>query len=388
MKPKPKATASKWYRLNLWIHRWVSLVIVIPFFILSVTGLILIFHEEIDRAMGYIPPSNQQVTADYHSMENILNIARQQYPDRQVAATSINMDQFPPNVMTIAMALPGEDTRKATWLYADRSTASLTERPEERKTITGFLLELHGQWFLGFIGELIGALIALLVLFSLVSGMVVYAPYVKKFLFGIVRRDKGPRILQLDLHNLIGSVVLGWALVVTVTGIFLGVATLMIALTQMTELKKLQQQYPQSAAINTEITIDQVYEAATQGSEGWTPRTVFYPQTPFSTQGHYLVLLQGAGGIQQELRKVALVDAATGKLTTTGELPFYLKIIFLSEPLHFGNYGGIPLKILWSLCTLLTLFITMNGAWLWWTKRKPKSAKTLLEKQIIRKKGI
>ncbi|MFD2012617.1 PepSY domain-containing protein [Acinetobacter vivianii] len=73
--------------------------------------------------------------------------------------------------------------------------------------------------------------------------------------------------------------------------------------------------------------------------------------------------------------KVALVNAATGQVDTVEELPTYLKAILLSQPLHFGNYGGMPLKILWSLCTLLSLFITLNGAWLWWAKRQQKSLK-------------
>ncbi len=51
-------------------------------------------------------------------------------------------------------------------------------------------------------------------------------------------------------------------------------------------------------------------------------------------------------------------------------MPRYIQAISLSEPLHFGDYGGLPLKVFWSLCAWLTLFITANGAWLWWDKRR------------------
>ncbi len=50
-----KKTNSRWFRINLWIHRWISLVIVLPFTILSITGIILIFHEEIDHVLGVEP---------------------------------------------------------------------------------------------------------------------------------------------------------------------------------------------------------------------------------------------------------------------------------------------------------------------------------------------
>ena len=55
---------------------------------------------------------------------------------------------------------------------------------------------------------------------------------------------------------------------------------------------------------------------------------------------------------------------------TVRSLPLYLRIIQLSQPLHFGDYGGTALKVLWVLCSWLALFITGNGAWLWWNRRR------------------
>jgi uncharacterized iron-regulated membrane protein len=65
-----------------------------------------------------------------------------------------------------------------------------------------------------------------------------------------------------------------------------------------------------------------------------------------------------------------MIDAQTGEVARDVELPGYLHAIFLSEPLHFGDYGGLPLKLLWSACNLLTLFITANGAWLFFDRRR------------------
>lgn len=38
--------------------------------------------------------------------------------------------------------------------------------------------------------------------------------------------------------------------------------------------------------------------------------------------------------------------------------------LFVSGPLHFGNYGGLPLKIIWTLFTLLTLGLAVGGVYL------------------------
>lgn len=367
-----KKTNSRWFRLNLWIHRWVSLVVVIPFAILSITGVILIFHEEIDHALGVEPTALS--SSQQHPLADSIATAQKTYPNEQVISTGYDPEHHP-GVLLIGMAKPNQGFEQARWLFADIGSASLIQKPNERDTLTGFLLELHANWFLGFIGQLIGALIAFLVLLSLISGLVVYAPYVKKFLFGIIRIGRGQRLLQLDLHNLIGSAVLGWALVVTFTGFLLGFGTVAIGVWQITELKTLQEKYQHVTVINPRLDLDTIYASAQKGESGWHPTSVFYPKTEYSTQGHYMVLLQGNEGLNEKMLKVALVNAETGKVDTVEELPTYLKAILLSQPLHFGNYGGMPLKILWTLCTLLTLFITLNGAWLWWAKRQQKGLK-------------
>jgi uncharacterized iron-regulated membrane protein len=43
---------------------------------------------------------------------------------------------------------------------------------------------------------------------SLVSGVVVYAPFMRKLAFGTVRKDKSKRVKWLDTHNMIGIVAL------------------------------------------------------------------------------------------------------------------------------------------------------------------------------------
>jgi uncharacterized iron-regulated membrane protein len=51
-----------------------------------------------------------------------------------------------------------------------------------------------------------------------------------------------------------------------------------------------------------------------------------------------------------------------------------MKTIVISQPLHFGDYGGLALKLLWTASAWLTLFITANGAWLWWKRRRSRRA--------------
>ncbi len=42
----------------------------------------------------------------------------------------------------------------------------------------------------------------------------------------------------------------------------------------------------------------------------------------------------------------------------------------LSHPLHFGDYGGLPLKLLWAALDILTIVVLGSGLYLWLAKGK------------------
>jgi uncharacterized iron-regulated membrane protein len=42
--------------------------------------------------------------------------------------------------------------------------------------------------------------------------------------------------------------------------------------------------------------------------------------------------------------------------------------------LHFGDYGGMPLKIIWAVLDVLTIVVLWTGLYLWLRRRKTSSA--------------
>ena len=65
---------------------------------------------------------------------------------------------------------------------------------------------------------------------------------------------------------------------------------------------------------------------------------------------------------------LAAVPAAlreTGKLTDSRDLPLYATALLVSQPLHFGDYGGMPLKIVWAVMTIATIVVLVTGLYLW-----------------------
>lgn len=77
---------------------------------------------------------------------------------------------------------------------------------------------------------------------------------------------------------------------------------------------------------------------------------------------------------------IALVDALQPSIVDHRELPWYLRLLLLSEPLHFGNYGGLPLKLIWLAFTLVTLAMSVSGVWVTWATRRERKSRQRMKR--------
>lgn len=364
------SASSRWFRRSLWVHRWASLVATLPFLLLCVTGTVLIFREEIDGLLGVVP----HASAGEERIEDCMATLERTFPDERVLGVGLDPVNHPGVMLGIVAAPEATSFDGARLTYYELDTGRLLGDADPARTFTGVLLELHAEWFLGPVGRLLGALIGLLVIASLLTGLVIYAPYMRRVVYGVIRVGRGARLTQLDLHNFMGSVVLGWAVVVSVSGFLLGFSAVALGVWQVTDLAELRAEYADATPVDPRhppVSVAQVVDiVGAHARDGWGVRSILYPGTDFTTPRHYAVLMGGSDGLDARMIDAVMIDAHTGEVVRSVALPGYLQAMFVAEPLHFGDYGGLPLKLLWSACNLLTLFITANGAWLFFDRRR------------------
>src|SRR3546814_11171012 len=72
------------------------------------------------------------------------------------------------------------------------------------------IFQLHTHMFLGRPVMLFLGLMGFLFFIALVSGTVLYAPFMRKLDFGTLRVSRSERLRQIDYHNLLGIVALAW----------------------------------------------------------------------------------------------------------------------------------------------------------------------------------
>jgi uncharacterized iron-regulated membrane protein len=93
--------------------------------------------------------------------------------------------------------------------------------------------------------------------------------------------------------------------------------------------------------------------------------------------------MHGNTPITERVTKPVLIDVETGELTAQPELPLYMSVLLLSQPLHFGDYGGLPLKLLWALLDLITLFVLISGLYLWAKRGSTETRLKELESGLV-----
>ncbi|RMQ41015.1 hypothetical protein ALP86_02631 [Pseudomonas amygdali pv. mori] len=211
------------------VHTWSSLICTLFLLMLAVTGLPLIFHHEIDHLLGDAP-QYQEMPADtpHLNLEQLARAAEAHRPGAVMQYFGWD-DEDPNGVMAITAATAGTEPNSSHTFALDARTGEALEMPSANGGFMMVMLRLHVDMYANLPGKLLLAFMGLLFVVAIVSGTVLYAPFMRKLEFGQVRVNKSRRTRWLDLHNLIGVVTLTWALVVGVTGVISACADLLIA---------------------------------------------------------------------------------------------------------------------------------------------------------------
>ncbi|AOB32938.1 hypothetical protein AKI39_22620 [Bordetella sp. H567] len=367
--------------LKTWfdIHKWSSLACTLFLLLLCLTGLPLIFSHEIGHWLDDAKPYAQVAEGTPRaSLDAMVAQSKRLYP--QDAIEFLFIDDDDPQVLIGMNPQPGKQDL-AHRLRFDAHTGELLKHfPPADQEGHGFMeimLHLHVDMFAGLIGELFLGFMGLLFCVAVVSGVVLYGPYMKKIPFGSVRGERSARIKWLDLHNLLGVVTLGWAFVVGVTGVINELSTPMFKYWQATSMRTLLAPYQGKAAprLGEMGSVDAAYGAALKARPGMRVNAVTFPASPFGSPYHYLFWLNGDTALTSRLFSPVLVDARTGTLSAQLDMPWYLRALEVSRPLHFGDYAGMPLKLIWAVLDLVTIIVLGSGVYLWVARRKSAAAR-------------
>lgn len=354
------------------IHRWSSLVCTLFLFVICVTGLPLIFADEIDDWLTphvYAPlPGGTPLV----SLDRLATTGHAMYPNEVITSMFVDDDEPQVYVWFARSWTALRDTPASRhFVRFDARTGEVLERPsaagKRQWDFVDVMLKLHRGLFADLPGELFLGLMGVLFVAATVSGVVLYGPFMRHQAFGTVRASRAARVRWLDLHNLLGITTLVWALVIGTTGVMNELTKPLFALWLRTDVHGMLTRYqdatppPQRDLSSVQAALDSARKAV----PGMTITGITFPNRVNGSPWHYLLWAKGSTPLTSRLFSPILVDARTGKLTAVVRMPWYLRAIEVSRPFHFGDYGGLPLKMIWAALDIIAIAVLGSGLYLW-----------------------
>src|SRR5450830_1924081 len=345
------------------IHTWTSLICTVFLLLLALTGLPLVFHHEIDHLLGN-EPQLAQMPADTPLLNLEQLVAKAQAHRPGEAMQYLAWDEDDKNgVIAIMAATAGTEPNASHTFMLDARTGEAVAMPSANGGFTLFLLRLHVDMFAGLPGKWLLAFMGLLFVLAIISGTVLYLPFMRRLKFATVRQDKSTRLRWLDLHNLVG-----------VAGVISACADLIIAAWRTDSLRAMVEPYKHAPPLTLRAPASDLLKIASEAAPGMQPDFIAFPGTRFSSEYHYAVFMKGSTHLTSHLLTPVLIDASTLAVTAIAKRPWYMDAMGMSQPLHFGDYGGMPMKILWAVLDGLTLIVLGSGVYLWVVRRKAGKA--------------
>lgn len=350
------------------IHKWTSLICTLFLLMLCVTGLPLIFHAEIDE-LTRAPELIEDVPIGARAnIEEMVADAKTQAPEGWVIMFIAYDDEKPVVQVIVAPNMQATESEVTIVAY-DSRTGKRLEGPRSNEGVMYFLLDLHASLLMGLPGMFFLGFMGVVFMFSLISGVVVYAPFMRKIAFGTVRKTRSTRVKWLDTHNMVGIITLGWLGVVGFTGFIITMSTPIQMVWRGDQMAELSADYQNASPPTQLASADTALQSVLTAIPDADISFISWPGSPLSTPYHYMVAMSGDTPLTERLIQIAVVDATTAQLTEVRDIPWYIKGLFLSVPLHFGDYGGLLLKIIWALLDIAAIIVLGTGVYLWLSRR-------------------
>ncbi len=348
-------------RFLLSIHKWLGLIAGIFILIMGLTGSILVFDDEIEhfiqRDVIYQPDSDQPV-----SLDNAYSSIVQKHPDWDVRLTVIPDDAD----RAIEAEIRRPNDRR--YLYLHPVTGEILRDLDSESTFSYWMLKLHYQLHSGFIGEVILLIAGLMFIGSLATGFWFYRRAIKKVLtFKIRPRFRNLQSTSSELHRSVGV----WALIFNLITAITGVVIMLIIV--QTHIKSDDGPAPLPDPPAIEASLDKVIETVQESYPGFDPSYTRMPALPdrqITLYGH----MDSDLPIHYEFSNYVQFDPKTGTESNASFIqnqPVTTHLLSFTYPLHFGDWGGIIIKILYGLFGLAPAILSITG-FIIWRKREQK----------------
>lgn len=364
------------------LHRWVALTVGTWFALLGLTGALLVWHDELDRALNpaWFAP---RAACGSASVERPITSALATY-SRVVKDMPATQVMAPAERGAAFVVWSKTSSGVRVQHFVDAACGEYLGRREwgavrlDRAHIVPAIYELHRSILSGDIGHTLVGIVGLLLLGVAITGAISAWPRTSARAAWVrtlsVKRGASTRRWYYDLHRATGMWLLLFLLVMSISGTYLCFpkeTRQLVAAVLPTTKPKPSTQAP--LVTGAPLTLDVM---AASAERLWPEATWSRLQLPAKKSDPYEVRLLQSGEIRKDTGDTSVRLAADGQVVEKRDplnAPSGDTFISWLFPLHSGEALGLPGRLAWSVFGLIPLLLFATGAWLWLQRRRAHS---------------
>lgn len=353
------------------LHGWVSLPIWILFSFICLTGTVAVLSHELTWLTNPAARATNPNELPAKPVDELMLVVEKAYPNAQVMG-AMTFEPYIVNAITFTDA-----DKPYTIAYVNQYTGEI-QQINEGITFIGFMRSLHGwllfPWQGGYsLGYYLVCSMALLMLASLVTGLIVYKRFWRSFFAPKLRLTQGKKTLLSDLHKLSGVWSIWFIAIMSLTGLWYLVQAIfwhadidiephapLIAAEQVPLVQAGDLKVP-----SANVSFTEALSLAKQRFPDFQPSYVMLPEHQrdmyhLSGSGDHIFYDQYSYNLSinpwtGEIASVSSPETMTGMQT----------LMHIADPLHYGTLGGIWTKLIWFFFGLVLSGMSITGFMMW-----------------------
>jgi uncharacterized iron-regulated membrane protein len=384
---------SPFKKATLFLHRWLGFVSGIAVFIVSITGAIYCFQDDIQDVIYSYRKVKVVAQKEFVKPSQLKAGALRLFPKAVVALVIYNGPSRSAQVRMI-------NNKKALAVYYNPYSGSYLHHEEIKDNFFSFIKEVHLHLFLPpKIGKLVNGICVIIFIFIMISGLILWWPKRKsdrKRSFRIKWNGKWKRV-NYDLHNVLGFYVTSVAVILAITGLSFSFQWVRNGIRDTANLGK---KYPIDTRVFTSDTvamvkypdsalaIDKVYQTVKEKSPNAQSILIFTGLKPSNTisVNAFLEPLHFSYLDRYNFDRYSgqLLDIKPYAKDNLGK-----QLNNMNYDIHTGQIAGFFGKIIAFIASLISASLPVTGLIIYLGKKKiTKKTKQTKSKKIDRAKFL
>jgi uncharacterized iron-regulated membrane protein len=322
--------------------------------VVGLSGSLLVFHAEIDAAAH---PRVVTLAREGPRLPHDVLLARlhEQLPGHEVVGWV--PARHPGHADPVRVRARGESHWQLAYVNSITGEVQGGARDFD-STVSGWLLELHYGLHAGTPGVVFVGLLGLALVLTGLTGIVLARGRLARLL-NPFRFRQNLRILASDLHKTVGWASVAFNLLLGGTGAYWNLQSV----PDLFAAENAEEASPPTRLYADTLSWDRLVERSREALPGFEPGYLTFPREP----GADIVVrgrVPGANPLWSPISSSVRFDAWSGELREVNDIrdaDLWTQVQDMMMPLHFGDFGGLPVKVLWFLAGLAPGALALTG---------------------------